>query len=45
MSDEPMEFVAPVREELRALIVHLREAGNTQVVEIDNTIEISRFGL
>lgn len=45
MNDEPMEFVAPVREELRALIVHLREAGNTQVVEIENTIKISRFGL
>ena len=45
MSDEPMEFVAPVRDEMGDLIKHLQTQGQTESVAIENTIEMSRFGL
>lgn len=45
MSDEPMEFVATVRHEMAELIAHLRASGEVQVVEMENTIDMSKFGL
>jgi len=45
MSDESMEFVAPVRDELARLIKHLQTQGQTECVACENTIEMARFGL
>jgi len=45
MSDEQMEFVAPVRDEMSALIVHLRSEGSTQSIQIAGTIELEQLGL
>lgn len=45
MSDEPMEFVAPVRDEMAALIAHLRVSGETQSVEVDGTVALVQLGL
>jgi len=45
ISEEPMKFVAPIRDEFLAVIQYLRENGSPQTVEVQDTIELSRIGL
>ena len=45
MSDEPMRFMAPVRDEIAELIAYVRETGEVSVVEIENTISFTGLGL
>ena len=45
ISEEPMAFVAPLRDEFLAVILYLREHGNPQAIEIQDTIDMSRIGL
>ncbi len=44
-TEEPMKFVAPLRDEFLAVIHALRERGNPQSIEQPDTIELSRIGL
>lgn len=45
ITEEPMEFVAPPRDELLGLIRLLRERAEVDPVEINGTIPMPRFGL
>ncbi len=45
ISDEPMEFIAPLRDELLDLIRVLRCSSTVESVEINGTIPMDRFGL
>jgi len=45
ITEESMEFVAPLRDEFLAVIEYLREYGNPQVVEGQDVIEMARIGL
>ncbi len=45
ITDETKRFVAPVREEMHALIAHLREAGSVSPVEIEGVISMKLLGL
>ncbi len=45
MTDEPMEFIAPVRDEMAALISHLRLGGETQGVEVEGVVAMSKLSL
>ena len=45
ISEEPMQFVAPVREEMHALIAHLRTTGTVSSIEIEGVISIELLGL
>jgi len=45
ITDETRRFVAPVREEMHALIAYLREAGTVSPVEIEGVISMELLGL
>ncbi|MBL4592032.1 MAG: RluA family pseudouridine synthase [Phycisphaerales bacterium] len=45
ITEEPMEFIAPPRKELLALIEELRSRGEPEAIEINGTIPLERFGL
>jgi len=45
ITDKPMTFVAPVRDEFLAVIRSLRERGNPQIVDQQDGIEMSSVGL
>ncbi|MBL4808519.1 MAG: RluA family pseudouridine synthase [Phycisphaerales bacterium] len=45
ITEEPMKFIAPIRDEFLAVIEYLREHGSPKSVEIQDTIEMSRIGL
>ncbi len=45
ISDEPMEFIAPPRDEMLSLIQELRSSGEAKTVEINGTIPLEQFGL
>tara|TARA_R110002072_G_scaffold42064_19_gene118564 strand:+ start:157257 stop:158459 length:1203 start_codon:yes stop_codon:yes gene_type:complete len=45
ISDETKRFVAPVREEMHALITHLRATGTATPVEIEGVISMGLLGL
>ncbi len=45
VSDEPMEFVAPPRDELHELIEYLRRSGETASVEIEGVISLQKLNL
>ncbi len=45
MSDAPMAFVAPVRDEMAGLIVYLREHGHPELVHVPGTVPMARLGL
>ncbi|MEQ9206671.1 MAG: RluA family pseudouridine synthase [Phycisphaerales bacterium] len=45
INNERMEFVAPLRDEFLELIQHLRTSSKMHAVELDDTIELSKFGL
>ena len=45
ITDKPMAFVAPVRDEFLAVIRSLRERGNPQIVDQQDGIEMSSVGL
>ncbi|MCA9303604.1 MAG: RluA family pseudouridine synthase [Phycisphaerales bacterium] len=45
ITGEPMEFVAPPRDEMLALIRVLREQAQVEPVELNGTIPMSKFGL
>jgi len=45
MTGEPMEFVAPVRDEMAALIAHLRATGETQTLEVHGVIPLDKLSL
>ncbi len=45
VSDEPMEFVAPPRDELHELIEYLRRSGETASVENEGVISLQKLNL
>jgi 23S rRNA pseudouridine1911/1915/1917 synthase len=45
LTDEPMKFVAPLRDEFLAVIRYLREYGDPQPIESHDRIDMARIGL
>lgn len=45
INEERMAFVAPLRDEFLELIRYLRQHSEMHSVELDNTIELTKFGL
>ncbi len=45
MSEDPMVFIAPMRDDVRACIDHLREKGDPRAVFVEGTVPMERLGL
>ena len=45
LTEEPMKFVAPIRDEFLAVIQYLRGHGNSQLFETQDTIDLGDIGL
>jgi len=45
ITNEPMEFVAPVRDEMAALIAHLRASGETQTLDVEGVVPLDKLSL
>ncbi|MDF1810000.1 MAG: RluA family pseudouridine synthase [Phycisphaerales bacterium] len=45
MSDDPIRFIAPLRDEFASLIAHLRKIGQPQIVEVLGVVSMRSLGL